>query len=127
MKPDFYGVSIAELAAIARVDRSTASRWKAGLARVPHAVVALVRLRIFGELELVLGAAWSGWRLTREGALQAPGWRAPFTAGEVLAMPFLYGQIAALRSELDRAARARRIDFHHAGRRCGRRRRIITA
>jgi hypothetical protein len=116
-----YGISIGELMALAQVDRSTASRWKRGLSRVPHAVLELLRFRMEGDMQAILGAAWSRWRAGRDGLLYGPAWRRGFSPGEILAMPYLYGRIAALERELEVVMRARRLDFHHAGRRCARR------
>ncbi|HYC45385.1 MAG TPA: hypothetical protein VED01_07835 [Burkholderiales bacterium] len=121
MCPELYGVAIGELAAIARVDRSTASRWKRGLARLPFAVLALVRLRCFGELELALGPDWHGWTIGRDGRIYPPGYRVGFTPGEILAMPYLYGQIAALERRVREIARERRLNVHHSRLRCARR------
>lgn len=117
-----YGVTIGELAKLAGVDRSTASRWKSKQSRVPHAVIAIVRLHVYGELDGVWGEAWRDWRIGRDGLLYGPAWRRGFSAGEILSMPYLYGRIAALEAEMRALARARRLDFHHAGRR--RRRRL---
>jgi transcriptional regulator with XRE-family HTH domain len=114
---DLAGISIGELAELAGVNRSTASRWKNGKSRIPAAVLRLVEFRLFGELEPVLGAAWRGWRIGRDGLLYAPGWRRGFEPGEILAMPYLYGQISALNARVRELARARRLDFHHVGRR----------
>jgi transcriptional regulator with XRE-family HTH domain len=118
---DLDGVTIAELAELAGVDRTTAMRWKSKRSRTPLAVLRLVALRVFGDLEAVLGAAWSGWRAGRDGLLYAPAWRRGYSPGEILAMPYLYGRIRALEGEARELARRRRLDFHHAGRRCRRR------
>lgn len=54
----------------------------------------------------------------RDALLYAPGWRRGFEAGEILAMPYLYARIAALEREVRDVQRRRRLNFHHAGRRC---------
>jgi len=120
MDPGRYSplLSIGELFALARVDRTTALRWKRGRTRCPAAVLTLVRFRIEGDAAALLGDAWQGWRIGRDGLFYAPNWRRGFSAGELLAMPYLYGRIAALERELRDVMRARRLDFRHAGRRC---------
>lgn len=100
----FFGVSQEEICAWCNVNRTTAMRWKKGRSRAPGAALALVRLRVYGEAEALLGAAWRGWRFGRDGLLYAPGWRRGFAPGEILALPYLHGQLAAIRSH--RAARA---------------------
>lgn len=100
-------VSVAELQELAGVNRTTAARWKRQESRLPFAVARLVLFRYGCELAAVWGAQWSGWRIGRDGALYAPGWRRPFTPGEVLALPYLYGQIAALKRATARRAEPR--------------------
>lgn len=121
MEP-LWGLSARELAALAGVNRTTASRWKRGRSRVPPAVLALAAWRLYGELEGILGPAWRGWRAGRDGRLYAPAWRRGFTPDEILAMPFLYRQISAIERHLRAVLRARRLDYHHARRRARRRR-----
>lgn len=108
-----FGISAAELAALAHVNRTTAARWKSGASRVPAAVLALVRTRVFGDAAALLGPAWTGWRFGRDGLLYAPAWRRGFSPGEILGMPYLYGRIAALERLRKDALRARRLDRHH--------------
>ena len=93
-------VSVPELARLARVDPSTASRWKTRKSRLPGAVAQLVRLRILGDVAALLGKAWAGWRFGRDGLLYAPGWRRGFEPDEIRAQPFLYGERAVLKREL---------------------------
>jgi hypothetical protein len=111
-------LSVVELREIAQVNRTTATRWKDGISRCPWAVLQLVQLRILGNVAALLGDAWRGWRFGRDGALHAPGYTRGYAPGEILAMPFLYGQIAALKRQVRDVMRERRLDFHHAGRRC---------
>lgn len=117
MSADLYGVGIEELAEIAHVNRSTASRWKRDRTRIPFAAYALVRLRAFGELELALGPAWAGWRIGRDGALYPPGYRRGYTPGELLGVPYLHGQVRALEQRIAAAIRRRRLDAKHTRRR----------
>jgi hypothetical protein len=109
-------VSIDELRQLARVDRTTALRWKRGQSRVPQAVLTLLRLYVDGDAAALLGDAWRGWRFGRDGLLYAPGWRRGFSPAEVLTLPYLHGQLAALKREKVEAAQARRLDHHHTRR-----------
>jgi hypothetical protein len=111
---ELSAISADELAALARVNRTTATRWKNGTSRVPYAVVQLVRLMILGEADALLGAHWRGWRFGRDGLLYGPAWRRGFSSGEILALPFLYGRIKAFEREARERLRARRLDRHHA-------------
>ena len=94
-------VSAPELARLAGVERSTAHRWKTRKSKIPAAVVRLVALRVLGDVAALLGQDWRGWRFGRDGLLYAPGWRRGFTPGEIAAQPFLYGERATLRRELE--------------------------
>src|SRR6185312_12921400 len=90
---ELIGWSIKEIARIARVDLTTARRWKRGA--VP------LRPGILPALERDLGyfdPAWSGWIL-RKGKLISPeGWEA--TPGQILATRFHEAQLAAWRREV---------------------------
>lgn len=118
---DLDGITTLELAELAGVNRTTASRWKLNRSRTPPAVLRLVALRVWGDVAEIFGAGWRGWRIGRDGLLYGPAWRRGFTAGEILAMPYLYGRISALEHQVRELVRRRRLDFHHAGRRCRRR------
>lgn len=89
----------AELCALAGVDRSTAIRWKNGTSRCPPAVVKLAQLRILGDAAALLGADWDGFTFGRDGLLYADGWRRGFSAGEIRAMPYVYGELFVRRTE----------------------------
>ena len=93
-------VSRGELEELSGADRTTVARWKAGKARVPLAVLRLIEWRYGRHMAGLLGPQWSGWYWDRAGDLHAPGWRRPFTPGEILALPMLYAQLAALRRQL---------------------------
>lgn len=101
-----YGVSIAELVRWCSVDRTTASRWKTCTSRAPGAALALVAFRVYGEAGPVLGESWMGWRVGRDELLYPPGYRRGYSAGEILALPFVYGELAALRLQLKEQADA---------------------
>lgn len=93
--PDaLWGLSIKEIARRARVDESTARRWKRGDI-IPSAGILLV-------LEGDLGAfdpTWEGWVL-RRGLLCSPeNWTA--TPGDIRAMQLKEAQVNALRREKD--------------------------
>jgi hypothetical protein len=113
MQDELVGVSAREIANTTGVDITTARRWRRGAARIPEAARRLLALRLEGSAEALLGPAWAGWRFGRDGLLYAPGWRRGFEPGEILAMPYLYGQVAALKRAARDALQARRRDRRH--------------
>lgn len=75
-------------------------RWKQ-TDRVPALVRFVLELLHYGELKSI-ARAFEGWAL-RNGMLHAPnGWK--FTPGELLSIPMLHQQLAALRRERDALA-----------------------
>jgi len=92
-RPDeLFGLSIKEIARIARVDPTTARRWKRGAVPVPAGILLLLS----GDLGC-FDPAWSGWVLRRGMLISPEGWEA--APGHVLATRFHEIQIAAYRSE----------------------------
>lgn len=98
----------AELCALAGVDRSTAIRWRNGTSRCPPAVVKLAQLRILGDASALLGPDWDGFTFGRDGLLYADGWRRGFSAGEIRAMPYVYGELFVRRTECEQLTAALR-------------------
>lgn len=86
---ELFGYSVAELARIAYVDRSTASRWKSGRARVPGAALALVRQHFEGELGPRAGPDWRGARFGHDGLLYLPDMRRGFSAADLRQLHWL--------------------------------------
>lgn len=78
------------------VDRTTLHRWIDGTRRIPWPAFALLKHTHEREVAAVLGPDWGGWRFGRDGLLYAPGHRQGWSPGEILAIPYLYGQIRAL-------------------------------
>lgn len=81
-----------ELAELAGVDPATARRWKS-LGRLPEPVRRLIEITALGKLD-VLG--WPGWRILRGELVSQENWTC--TPGDVLAIPLLRAQLAALQS-----------------------------
>lgn len=81
--------------ALVGVNRATWSRWLRGRARVPAAVVTLLRILTGGELPQG-GTAWEGWKF-RDGKLFDPAgqWHTPST---VLAWHWTRQELQWLRS-----------------------------
>lgn len=85
-------VTTAELARLARVDRTTAMRWRRGDRPAPWAVLQLVELYHGGHVGPRASAAWRGWYFDREGLLHAPDMRAGIDAPELRAFLYLRSQ-----------------------------------
>lgn len=92
----FANYSADKLAALTFHSPRTARRWIAeNLA--PRIVVEWLALTHGGDLS-AMDKLWAEWRLFR-GELHAPnGWH--FTPGELLSLPLLYQEIAALKKAL---------------------------
>lgn len=92
------GLAAVAIATSCRVSLDTARRWKRR-GRCPQGMQRLLELTLEGELGAV-AAAFAGWRLdARHGELVSPeGWC--FTAGEIRAIPFRYGQIRGLQRQV---------------------------
>lgn len=67
-----FGVSVASIVRLCRVNRVTAARWKRGQARVPFAAYALIVQDTYGLLPPIAGDAWRGWRFGQDGRFYAP-------------------------------------------------------
>jgi len=85
--------------ALCGVNRGTWSRWLRGQSRVPAAVVALLQIRVGGELPQG-GAAWDGWRF-HDGKLYDPSgtWHTP---GTILAWHWVRQELQELRAKENR-------------------------
>ena len=82
-----FGVSVATLQA-----------WLDGCRRPPAAVLSLCRLRYSGDLSEILGKDWCEVRITAAG-LTLPGWRRPFSAGELRSTFFRLQRLTLLEHE----------------------------
>lgn len=87
----------AEIIRLTGVDRSTLSRWRRGLSRIPRAVERLLTLYATGDVEALLGRAW---RFGRDGLLYHPCWRRGFTSGELAGLFWRCQQVAGLESQI---------------------------
>lgn len=85
-------VSVAELAALAAVDRTTAMRWRRGDRPAPSAVLQLLAMYHGGHVGPRAGPAWSGFWFDVDGQLRPPDLRAGITAGELRAFLYLRAQ-----------------------------------
>jgi hypothetical protein len=89
------------LCEVAGVHRTTVARWRARKA-LPLAVMLLLRVMYYGELELV-NESWKGFRLDpRSGVLWTPeNW--PCTPGDLLAIKYRAAQVQELERRLSAA------------------------
>lgn len=92
-----WGMSAQEVAQLLGVHRTTVWRWIRGDSPVPGPVLAFFRARS-GDLEMLGGPDWRGWRLDRAG-LHAPWHRRPFRPDEIWELPTLRGRLAGLLRE----------------------------
>ncbi|MCL4315630.1 MAG: hypothetical protein M1527_01990 [Gammaproteobacteria bacterium] len=92
----------AEILDLTGVNRSTLSRWRRGLSRIPRAAARLLTLYATGDAEALLGRAWRGWRFGRDGLLYHPCWRRGFTSGELAGLFWRCQQVAGLEREVER-------------------------
>ncbi len=90
----------AEILNLTGVNRSTLSRWRCGLSRIPRVAARLLTLYATGDLEALLGRAWRGWRFGRDGLLYHPCWRTGFTSGELAALFWRCPQVDGLESQI---------------------------
>lgn len=97
--PDIFGISAMALAAMCKVDISTARRWKRGAMCPPESALMIVRrdLRCFSEF-------WSGWTINGEDLVSPDGWCV--NRNDALAVQLSQAQISALRYELAKAKAA---------------------
>jgi len=92
-RPDeLIGISVKEIVRAARVDPSTARRWKRGAVPVPAGKM----LAIQGDLGY-FDPDWSGWVIRRGVLISPEGWEAK--PGHILAMRFHTAQVQAYRLE----------------------------
>jgi len=96
------GASVAELAQLAQVHRTTAARWRV-TGHVPHAVTQLARFHFHGSLPPCAGPSWRGWRFCRDGLLYAPDLARGFGPDEIRSLVWF------LQWETWRAAAAQRL------------------
>lgn len=89
---ELIGWSIKEIARVARVNPTTARRWKRGAVPLPAGIVPALN----GDLGY-FDPAWSGWILRRGKLISPEGWDA--TPGQVLATRLHEIQLAAWRTE----------------------------
>jgi len=89
---ELQGLTIKQIARVARVDPTTARRWRRGVVPVPAGILLLLS----GDLGC-FDPAWSGWILRRGQLISPEGWEA--TPGQVLATRLHEAQLAAWRTE----------------------------
>jgi len=94
------GASVAEVAQLAEVHRTTAARWRI-TGRVPRAVTRLARIHLLGWLPPCAGPAWRGWRFGHDSLLYAPDLARGFGPDEIRGLVWL------MQMESWRTARAR--------------------
>jgi Phage protein len=90
---ELYGIPVKEIARLCKVSLKTASRWKDGQTVPP----AAARMILAGDLG-ALCAEWSGWKFIKGKLISPEGWE--FSVGDVLAIPFLHGQVRVYQGEL---------------------------
>lgn len=88
-----WGLKRTELAELFGVDAVTVWRWCTGRAAPHPAVLAALRLVGAGELELLGGADWRGWSLSRAG-LSCAWMRRPFSPEHIMRLPMLERELA---------------------------------
>ena len=88
--------SAKHIARVCGVDIRTARRWRSRTQCPPPWVIALLTadLGIFGPY-------WAGWVIRGEEIVSPDGWR--IRRNDALAVPFMHGQISALRNDLKKA------------------------
>lgn len=92
-RPDeLFGLTVNEIARVARVNITTARRWKRGVVPVPPGMLLLLS----GDLGC-FDPDWRGWVLRRGKLISPEGWDA--TPGQVLATRLHEIQLAAWRTE----------------------------
>ncbi len=79
--------------AMVGVSRRTWARWRRGQARIPHAVLALIRILVHGELPQG-GKNWEGWRFYKGNLISPEGHG--YAPGNIRALPYLHALIAEL-------------------------------
>ena len=102
-KERLFGVPAQVLAGLTGVDRTTATRWKLGRARMPRAARELVAMHLDGALGPRAGATWSGWTWGHDGLLYAPDLKRGFSPTDLYELHWLQ-QAATWRSARARAA-----------------------
>ncbi len=95
-----------DLARFFGVSQTTLQRWLDGRVRPPAAVMRLARLRWRGDLSAVFGPAWFELSASEAGLL-LPGWRRPFSPGDLRSTWARLQQLECLRLENDRLRRER--------------------
>lgn len=103
-----YGWTASEIATRTGASLTTARRWKRAR-ELPPTIATLLRLALFGELELIAGRAWRAWSLERDGRLHGPDGFS-FAAAEILSLPFFIHALAAARTRERVALQADFID-----------------
>jgi hypothetical protein len=88
-----WGLKRPELAELLGVDPVTVWRWCTGRAAPHPAVLAVLRMMSAGELDILGGRDWRGWRLDR-GGLWCPWFRRPFQPEHVMRLPSLEREAA---------------------------------
>ena len=88
---ELYGIPAETIAALCKVNITTARRWKRG-----KAMPETARMILAGDLGC-FDPAWSGWAF-RDGNLVSPeGWEAG--PGDVLSIPLMRAQISAYQAK----------------------------
>lgn len=85
----------------------TLHRQELWISRPARPVV--LALELFGGWPESISPHWQGWRLRPDGLFHGPGLRRSLKPGEILALPYLYGQIAALQIRLRAMERQKRL------------------
>ena len=110
---------VPELSDRTGVHRTSVQRWLK-TKKIPEAMYQLLDLLLNGSIARIHGA-WHGWHIDAGSGelITATGWA--ITAGEVLAIPLRYQQLAALkvqnaelREQLRQLSAPRNVDERHA-------------
>lgn len=82
------------------VSARTIQLYKSGKAKLPEPSRRLLRLRLTGDLAALLGSAWDGFYIGRDGLLYVPGWQNGMRPKQIEAMFFTFQEAAALRNDV---------------------------
>jgi hypothetical protein len=93
---DLYGID--NTATALNVYRTTVVRWREKQTEPPEAVRIALNAIVMMRLPGMECRTWEGWGFDSDGNLCSPAGE-PFHTGDLLALPYLHGQIRALKKE----------------------------
>ncbi len=78
------------------VHRTTLMRWRRGKVQIPAANLRALRSMAY---DVGVDKEWEGWRILNGKLCSPEGYR--FTVGELLALPYVYGERDSLRQRVE--------------------------